>query len=363
MSGLNSTHSDPSVLADPSNVAVPSNLRSARFRADREGDWKRLEDLVRKVESSGVRSLSYHDARDLATTYRQTINSLSVAREISLDQALLGYLENLSARAYLVVYAPQGSLYGLTTQLLRYGIPQAVRRCSLPLLIGFGAMLLGALIGYSLFEQDSAWYALFHPGEMMGARSPHASREAMLGTLYDSDISFTSSLSHFASYLFSHNTQVALMVFSLGVLCSVPNFVLTLYNGILLGAFYAVFADKGLGYDVVGWLSIHGVTEISAICVACAGGAQLGLAILMPGRMSRRDALRSRGRDATKLAILAVLMLVVAAVLEGFFRQLVQSAEVRLFIGWGIGALWGYWLFFTGKEKPLSMVADLKGGA
>lgn len=340
-----------SYTSDASGVSAPSSLRSARFRSEREGEWKRLEGLVRKVESSGVRSLSYPDARDLATSYRHTINSLSVAREISLDRGLLDYLDNLSARAYLVIYAPQGSLRGLTTHLLRFGIPQAVRRCSMPLLIGFGAMLLGVLFGYALFEQDSAWYEFFFPGEMLGARSPHGTREAMLATLYDSNVSLDHSLSEFASYLFSNNTRIALMVFALGVLCAVPNFVLTLYNGVLLGAFYAVFADKGLGYDVAAWLSIHGVTEISAICIACAGGAQLGLAVLMPGRMTRRDALKYRGRDATKLALLAVLMLVVAAVLEGFFRQLVQSAEMRFVIGWGVGALWIYWLFFTGKSE------------
>lgn len=327
-----------------------STLRSARFRAEREGDWKRLEGLVRKVESSGVRSLSYHDARDLAATYRQTVSSLSVAREISLDRSLLDYLDNLSARAYLVVYAPQGSVRGLAARLLLYGIPQTVRRCAMPLLIGFGAMLLGGLLGYALFEQDTSWYEFLHPGEMSGDRSPLATREQMLSSLYDPNVSFTDQLSAFASFLFSNNARVALMVFSLGVLCAVPNFVLTLYNGVLLGAFYAVFADKGLGYDVFGWLSIHGVTEISAICVACAGGAQLGLAVLMPGSLTRRDALRYRGRDATKLAILAVIMLVVAAVLEGFFRQLVQSAETRLLIGWGFGAFWVYWLFFTGHQ-------------
>ena len=95
-----------------------------------------------------------------------------------------------------------------------------------------------------------------------------------------------------------------------------------------------------MAYDAFAWLSIHGVTELSAICIACAGGVQLGLAVLMPGQMTRKDALRIRGRDATKLLILAAVMLLVAAILEGFFRQLVQSAELRLLIGWGIGGLW-----------------------
>ena len=125
---------------------------------------------------------------------------------------------------------------------------------------------------------------------------------------------------------------------------------LTFYYGLILGTFWKVFAEKGLGYEVTGWLSIHGVTEMAAFCIACAGGAQLGLAVLLPGQLSRREALRQRGRDAVKLMILAGLMLVCAAILEGFFRQTVQSTEARLAIGWGIGLGWVLWLGLSGRE-------------
>ena len=33
-----------------------------------------------------------------------------------------------------------------------------------------------------------------------------------------------------------------------------------------LGAIYAVFAAKGLGANLTGWLMIHGTTEMFAIC-------------------------------------------------------------------------------------------------
>jgi uncharacterized membrane protein SpoIIM required for sporulation len=114
-----------------------------------------------------------------------------------------------------------------------------------------------------------------------------------------------------------------------------------------------MFAEAGLGYGLFGWLSIHGVTELSAICVACAGGAQLGLAVLLPGNTSRREALRLAGKDAVKLMILAGLMLIAAAIIEGFFRQLVQDTEMRLFIGWGIGALWLAWLMLAGRGPEI----------
>ena len=84
-----------------------TTLRSARFREEREQDWIRLEELVTKAERGGVQSLLFEEARDLAALYRQATTSLAIAREISLDKALLHYLDALAARAYLSVYAPR----------------------------------------------------------------------------------------------------------------------------------------------------------------------------------------------------------------------------------------------------------------
>ncbi len=329
----------------------PDQLRSARFRMEREPSWKRLEVLVARADKAGVKSLSYDEARDLATTYRQAMNSLSVARDISLDLALVTYLEQLCSRAYLVVYAPQESIRGLVSRLLTTGIPRAVRRSALPLLIGFVAMFLGAVAGYLLYFQDPSWYFTFVPPDTADGRTPAASADYLRSTLYGDEGAPHDALGAFASYLFSHNTQIAILVFALGIFLSVPSFLLTFYNGLLIGAFFATFAEKGLAYDLFAWLSIHGVTELSAICIACAGGARLGLALLLPGQMTRRDALRHHGRDAVKLIVLAGIMLVVAALIEGFLRQIVQSPELRLTIGWGIGAAWLAWLLLSGRDK------------
>ena len=126
---------------------------------------------------------------------------------------------------------------------------------------------------------------------------------------------------------------------------------LTFYNGLSVGAIMALHVDRGLGLDMGGWLSVHGVTEISAICIACGGGVQLGAAILFPGALSRREALQRAGRDAVKLAIVAAVMLLVAALLEGFLRQLVQDMTIRYAIGWGIGALWLAWILLAGRSR------------
>lgn len=326
------------------------HLRSARFRAEREADWQLLEQLVSLAERRGLHRMEFAQARDLAASYRRATTSLAIAREISLDRALLEYLEALTARAYLSVYAPQERLGGLVSRFFLTSAPQAMRRSWVFIVIGFACMGLGALTGYLLYLENAAWYFVFLPPELAGGRTPEATTGFLRSVIYDSDPD-SSGLGAFATYLFSHNTRIAIFVFGLGVFLCAPAILLTFYNGLSLGAIMALHVDRGLGWDMGGWLSIHGVTELSAICIACGGGVQLGAALLFPGVRTRRDALQHAGRDAVKLALVAALMLVVAALLEGFLRQQVQDMSTRYTIGWGIGALWLLWFVFAGRVR------------
>lgn len=324
------------------------SLRSARFRQEREADWRRLDEIVSRVEKRGVRVLSFEDARDLATLYRQATNSLSVAREISLDKALLTYLEALAARAYLAVYAPQQSLGGLLSRFFLITGPAAMRRSALHILLATFCLFLGGAVGWLLFIEDTAWYQVLGPAN--DPRGPQASTDELLSYIYDEEISVLSGLGAFAAFLFSHNTRIAIMVFALGVFAGLPSALLLFYNGLGLGAFVALHFERGIGWDIFAWLSIHGVTELGAICVAGGGAFRLGQGVLFPGQRSRRSALSQEGKDATKLAIIAAIMLVVAALLEGFGRQLVQDATIRVTIGWSIGALWLAWFALAGRR-------------
>lgn len=324
-------------------------IRSTRFRREREADWMRLETIVGRTEQRGTHALSYADAYDMATLYRKAVNSLSVAREISLDRALLAYLEALCCRAYLAVYAPQETLHGLIWRYFSVGAPQAIRRSLVPLCLAFLALAVGAVAGYLLFVDDPTWYNTIVPGGLAGGRGTTSSRAELLEVLYPRSGGAFDDLTAFAGYLFSNNTRVAFFAFALGVFVCLPSFMLSAYQGLILGAFFGLHVDRGLGLDLFAWLSIHGVTELSAIIIATAGGFRLGMAILMPGQRTRQDALRQEGRDAAKLAILAAVMLVAAAFLEGYARQLITNLDARIVIGWTIGGLWLTYFTLAGR--------------
>ena len=324
-------------------------IRSARFRAEQEADWRKLATLVDRAESRGLHRMSFEEARDLADLYRQATTSLSIAREISLDRGLLNYLEALTSRAYLSVYAPQQRLGGVVYKFLTEGGPRAMRASWKSVLLGFLCMAAGAVAGYFFFFESPDWFYVFMPTELAAGRGPDASTGFLRDRLYDE--SERSGLGAFAAYLFSHNTRIAIFVFGLGAFLCAPSILLVFYNGLILGSFYALHADRGLGWDLFAWLSVHGVTELSAICIACAGGLKLGLAVLFPENRTRADALRLAGHDAVKLALIAAMMLVVAALLEGFARQLVLDPTTRIAIGWGVGALWLAWFWFGGRRS------------
>jgi uncharacterized membrane protein SpoIIM required for sporulation len=85
----------------------------------------------------------------------------------------------------------------------------------------------------------------------------------------------------------------------------------------------------------------HGVIELSCIFIAGGAGLLIGSALVMPGDLSRADALKSRGRDAVRLMMGVAVLLVVAGTIEGF----ISPAPIRPAIKFSIGAVTGLALY------------------
>jgi uncharacterized membrane protein SpoIIM required for sporulation len=186
---------------------------------------------------------------------------------------------------------------------------------------------------------------------MAAGRGPESTTEELRAGLYGGGDSASGELGHFASQLFTHNVHVSLLVAALGFLAGLPTFLILFQNGLLLGAFAALYASRGLGWDLWGWLLPHGVTELLAVVFAGAVGFAVAEALLFPGRRTRLDAFARRGRDAGTIVVGVVLMLLLAGLLEGFFRQLVTSPGARWSVATLTAAGWVAYLGFTGRGR------------
>lgn len=330
-------------LAHGSDVAAieAAALRSDRFRLEREADWKRLDAIVTRMEKGRLRRLSDEDVLALPVLYRTVASSLSIARETSLDAATLSYLESLVQRAWFVVYGPRSSLGSWFRRFLGGGWSASVRAIGIDILIALAVMAAGIAVGWLLVASDPDWYRAIVPGQFADSRAPGASRAALERTLAGADGS--GGLGAFAAYLFSNNAQVSILAFAFGFAFGIPSLLLLVHNMAGLGAMLWLFAGQGLLVDFIAWLSVHGTTELFAILLAGAAGLHVGRSMAFPGERSVLQAASEAGRRAAQVMAGVVLMLVVAAVLEGFARQLVPDTPGRFAIG---GFMLMFWLAY-----------------
>lgn len=322
-------------------------LRSDRFRIEREPDWQRLEAIVKRMEGGSYRRLTDQDVLDLPVLYRTVASSLSVARETSLDAATLAYLEGLVQRAWFLVYGPRASLIGWLRRFLGGGWSAAVRGIAPDLAVALLAMVAGTVVGWLLVASDPDWFYQLVPSQFADTRVPGASREVLHDSLFGNQDQ--EGMAAFAASLFGNNAQVAILAFALGFAFGIPSVLLLIHNTALLGAMLWLYNGQKLLPDFIGWLSVHGTTELFAIMLAGGAGLHIGRSMAFPGTRSVVDAAAAAGRRASQVMAGVVLMMVFAAFLEAFARQLIDQTSGRLIVGLFMLAFWlAYFFAFRG---------------
>src|SRR5579863_5128941 len=326
-------------------------LKSQRFRAEREWDWRRLDGLLRRVESRSAASLSEEELLAIPVLYRSTLSSLSVARATSLDHSLVDYLEGLASRGYFFVYGARSRLRDRLAQFFVRDWPKAVRSLWRETLIAVAIAVVSTLVGYFLVAQDPSWFNALAGGLAEG-RDPSATTESLRATLYPK-LTPHDALSALASFLFTHNAQIALGAFALGFAFGAPTLLLLAQNFLMLGAFLALFASRGLGFEMGGWLSIHGTSELFAIILGSAAGFRIGWTVAFPGDRPRIEALAAAGRTTGAVMAGVIVMLAVAGLLEGFARQLIQIDWARYAVGGTVLALWLAYFYLPRPQRRM----------
>jgi uncharacterized membrane protein SpoIIM required for sporulation len=308
-------------------------LKSHRFRREREGDWRRLEALLKRLEGGSIRSLSDQEIIALPVLYRSALSSLSVARATSLDQALVDYLESLSTRAYFYVYGTRSTLLERIGRFFAADWPNAVRALWRETALCAVMLILGGVAAYVMTMRDADWFYSLIPPAMAQGRDPTASTAALREVIYPTKKD--GMLSAFAAFLFTHNATVALLAFALGfAFCVIPLALMVMLQ-------------------LLGWLAIHGVTELWAIVIAAGAGVRIGWTLAFPGERTRLEALSRTGRMAATAMTGAIIMLLFAGLLEGFARQLVQSDAVRFSVAGLTGLVWALYLYAPRRPRSV----------
>jgi uncharacterized membrane protein SpoIIM required for sporulation len=288
-----------------------------RFIATQTPVWQQLDDLLMRAESTEV---TRDELQELVALYRRTCSDLNRARSYTANPDVLGYLNQLTGRAYRFIYqaAHEVPVHRAFSKLITKEIPAAFRRERLVIAVAAASMIIGTLFGALAVIVDPANGPRLIPG-MFFTESPRE-RVAQIETgkerIDNLDKAFV-----FGASLYTHNIRVAFLAFSLGALTIVGGVLLLFYNGVILGAVATMYILDGVPLFFFAWVGPHGALELPSIVFAGAAGLVAGRALLMPGSLSRAASMRRVLPSVWRIIIGTALTLVLAGLIEGSFSQ------------------------------------------
>ena len=312
-----------------------------RFLEQNKDNWQRLEDLLEMQRGVGLRGLSRLEVREFGELYRRAAADLAIARAETRDPKLINYLNSLVIRAHGKIYRAESSGSDIARQFFARDLPTTFRKNWRYMAIAFGVFAGSAVFGFV-----ATWVNIDFTNFVMlsGLTEEIRSGHEWWRSLNDSN-------QIGATHILSNNILVTARVFALGALLGIGALYDLAFEGARLGSVFAAcykinppFGDA-LATFVVG----HGVIELSCIFFCGGAGMMIGYAIINPGDLTRREAVKKKGIEAVRIVIGCACFLVVAGTIEGFLSPSELPAIVKIGTGLGTGLVMYSYLVLAGR--------------
>lgn len=307
-----------------------ASLQAAAMARERRRAWEAYTALVEKGRARGLSALTEEEVRAFGRLYRGVTADLARARTYGASAGLLEAVERWAGSGHNLLYRASGRAAVPLWSWIARDLPRAVRHRHRPVLLAALLLFGPMLASYGAVRDVPARARAIMPPGMM-ARAENTVRG-------DPDAAYirgveAGDMPAFSSAVMTNNVGVTFMAFAAGLLAGVGTVLILVYNGVVLGAAFGLYANNEVLGVILAFVFPHGVMELTAICLAGGAGLGLGSALLMPGRRTRRQALRERGREFLSLVGGAVFLLVVAGLVEGFYSPSGLPAVAKFAFG------------------------------
>jgi uncharacterized membrane protein SpoIIM required for sporulation len=319
-------------------------MNLAQFLQERRPHWRALQDLLDKVEGSGLGSLSTDQAVQFATLYRRAASDLNQAQTFITGEGTVQYLNDLVARCYLLIHARKDPNVLALLKELVVGYPAVFRRHLPHFLLATALFLLGAVFGFGA----STWDSKAARGYLLPTNMPSIQPGQDHGAMS------TGQLAGFTGFLFRHNVSVTLVAFALGLTFGLGTAWFMFENGVVCGALGAVFVEAGATMEFCTGILPHGVLEIPACLIGGASGFVLAEAMLGARPWPRVQELGRRAREAIGLVAGCIPLLAAAAFLEAVVARApdkVLDSGLKLAVAAVFALLFVAYLALVGRNR------------
>lgn len=292
-------------------------MEIAAFVEGRRPRWQELEALLTKADGTGLSSLQLEEARNLSRLYRAASSDLLQVRAHGGASEVAAYLNDLVARAYALTYPGRSARFSEVWRFLARGFPDVLARHWRPVAAAALIFLAGSAFGWlgMAFDPKAAPYLV--PEQHLKTDPLERAKEEA-----NREVADVENQAAFTSFLFTNNIQVAFLAFALGLTAGVGTAIVLFFNGIFLGSLAWVYASKGMAGWFWAWILPHGIPELTAIFIGGGAGFVVARALVAPGGLSRRAALRKEAPDALRLVLGTLTIFVLAGFIEGTISQI-----------------------------------------
>lgn len=306
--------------------------------------WNAFEKKVSVLlgKKNRLRKLTPDEIDSFIQSYRQIVVDLARSRSTKTERATLDYLNHLVILGHQLLYCnlderkeKQRSFFLRFPELIRKKMGPLVLSTAMffiPAIIAYCAVLNNPELGYDLVPDQ---FIDFHPAQADNIHNIPSITRPMA-----------------ASGIITNNIQVTFLAFAFGLTAGLGTCYILIFNGVHLGSVAAWMQLNGNAYALWGWIMPHGATEILAIILSGAAGFILADAILRPGKLGVRNALKIAAKTALTIELGCMGMLIVAGLIEGFVSPSSITYVSRLAI---FGGSILFWAFYFGVVKPIGI--------
>lgn len=309
--------------SDAGSARATALVRRQRAR------WAEYRCLMRAIGRGGAERLGEEEVSRFAALYREIAADLARARTYGGSASLIYTLERLVGAGHNLLYRRTGESWRGLVRFLAGGFPSLVRRRWLPIALAAGLFFGPSFVVFNAVGRDAGVAREIMPPDVIARAETAAERQAE-GRGY-ADVP-PLAMPIFASSVITNNIQVTFTAFAGGIAAGLGTIAVLILNGVILGGVAGVFAYHQANLYLWSFVLPHGVIELTAIIIAGGAGLLLGSALILPGRVTRREALIRRGREAIALIVGTAMLLVLAGLVEGFISpsRLPAGAKIAL---------------------------------
>src|SRR5213596_1752182 len=335
-------------------AAGRTTVTAERFVAGKRDAWAAFHAVATRVERAGVGTLAPGEIPAFAARYREVTADLARARTYGVDPRVIEYLERVVSAGHNALYRARGRGRAPVARYLLRDFPAAVVQSWRQVLAASLLFAVPAIIGYGVIRGRPELADEVMPPVLVSRAEQAAEHQARgIGSAQSPG----EELPVIASAIIGNNMGIAFWAFVGGMLAGTLTALVLVGNGVSLGMGFGLFVNYHAGGYLATFVAGHGILELTAIFIAGGAGFRLAGALLLPGDLTRADALVLQGRIAARMIGAVVTLLALAGTIEG----LLSASDAPAAFKYGVCAatvaflglyLWSGWRYLQQSGEP-----------